>query len=615
MMQTIDHSSVLAAMTNAATTLAAAEGPKVELALLGLFAAPLFFAALVALFKESAAKWIALAGTLFCALIFLAPWLRFDSADAAAWQFSVQAKWIEPLGITLHLGADAVSLLLIGLTCVLGPIVVACAFSAVTERQKTFYAWLLVLQAATVGVFSARDVILFYACFEFTLIPMFILISLYGSDAEKRGKAAIKFFLYTFTGSLVTLAGVLYVAWQHAQMNAGVWNFDIDALSATARTLPAGTQAWVLVALLAGFAVKVPLFPFHTWLPLAHTEAPTAGSVILAGTLLKLGTYGLYRFALPFAPVAVVEYAGWIAAVCVVGILYGGLICWVQRDVKKLVAYSSVAHLGFCILGLVALNTTGMTGSVMYMVNHGLSTGALFLLIGMMYERLHTRDMRQIGGLAAYMPIWATMMVFFTMSSVGLPGLNGFIGEFLCLMGAFQASDAWAAGGFAIPGATGGGVGPYVAAIAGVGMIIAAIYLLYMLGSVVFGPLVLPKGHEAHGGGHGHDSHGHGHDSHGHGGGHSHGGLPRDLNFREIALLTPLVILCVWMGVYPKYFTSRLEGAVNAQAAIMNQAIEEVRESRAADAGAGAGVLIPAADMPVAEVTAGEATATQEAGR
>jgi NADH-quinone oxidoreductase subunit M len=553
------------------------------MSLLALIFIPLAFALLIPACKESWAKWIALFGTLSCALVFLAPWTEFDAATGAAWQFDLNTPWIAKLGLNIHLGADAVSLLLIGLTCLLGPVCVGCSWTAITDRSKTFYAWLLILQAATVGVFSARDIILFYICFEFTLIPMFVLISIYGST--NRARAAIKFFLYTFTGSLITLAGVIYVAWRHAELN-GTWSFDILELAQTARGLPSETQAWVLGAILAGFAVKVPLFPFHTWLPLAHTEAPTAGSVILAGTLLKLGTYGLYRFALPFAPLAVVEYAPYIAGICVIGILYGGLICWVQRDVKKLVAYSSVAHLGFCVLGLVAMNQTGLTGAVLYMVNHGLSTGALFVLIGMIYERFHTRSMRELGGLAARMPIWATFMVFFAMASVGLPGLNGFVSEVLCLMGAFQASDAWSSdagvwgsAGAAVPGATGGGLGPVVALLAGLGMIIAAIYLLYMVGSVVFGPLVLPKGHED-----GHKAHG-GHDDTSHAAAHTaahaaHGGLPRDLTWREIGVLVPLAVFCVWLGVYPKYFTDRLEVAINAQTELMAEAIDEVRFER-----------------------------------
>jgi NADH-quinone oxidoreductase subunit M len=304
---------------------------------------------------------------------------------------------------------------------------------------------------------------------------------------------------------------------------------------------------------MSGFAVKVPLFPVHTWLPLAHTEAPTAGSVILAGVLLKLGTYGIFRFALPFAPMAAVEYQTVIAVLAIMGIVYAGLICWVQTDVKKLVAYSSVAHLGFCILGMFSFNGTGLTGSVMYMINHGLSTGALFLLIGMIYERYHTRSMKELGGLAARMPVWSTFMVFFVMASVGLPGLNGFVSEFLCLLGTFQSDQAWVATPGGAQGATPWGrLGFWYALVAGTGMIIAAMYLLYMTGRIVWGPLVEPHGHDHHDGDHAVEAGTH--------------GLPPDLSRREIAILLPLAAGCIWLGVYPKPVLDALEYPVSSLA-------------------------------------------------
>ncbi len=398
-----------------------------------------------------------------------------------------------------------------------------------------------------IGVFMARDLVFFYICFEFTLIPMYFLIAIWGSGDLAR--ACTKFFLYTFTGSLIALAGLLYVAWQYAESNAVIsmipgstqlarelaWSFDIARLSSFASSqLSTSEQAWVLLALLAGFAVKVPLFPLHTWLPLAHTEAPAAGSVILAGVLLKLGTYGIYRFVLPMVPVAVIEYAPALAIIAIIGIIYAALICWVQEDLKRLVAFSSVSHLGFCVLGLFALNPLGAQGSVLYMINHGLSTGALFFLIGMVYERYHSRDMQAMRGLAKRMPVWAFFMVFFTMSSVGLPGLNGFVSEFLCLIGAFTASPVVAD----YPGR----LGPWYAVAAGAGMIIAAMYLLMMVGKIVFGPLKEPGVAE---------------------GAHHGPKLPADLSWREIGVLVPLAVLCVYIGLQPKPLTDATEGSID----------------------------------------------------
>jgi len=550
--------------------------------LIYLIAIPLLFALLVLAAPKEWARITALCGTLIALAISVFAMLpgegRFDWANAEQFQYAHTFAWLPQMGLTFSVGADSVSMMLIALTALLGPICVQASKTAITDRVKTYYSWLLVLQAAVTGVFAARDLVLFYTCFEFTLIPMFVLISLYGSTNRK--KAAIKFFLYTFTGSVIALAGLVYVAWRASVANSGEWTFDIGTLQEVGAAMSFREQAWVMVAMLAGFAVKVPLFPVHTWLPLAHTEAPTAGSVILAGVLLKLGTYAMFRFVLPFTPAAVIEYAPVIAVVCVIGIIYGGLICWVQKDVKKLVAYSSVAHLGFCILGMFALNNNGLTGSILYMINHGLSTGALFLCIGMIYERYHTRSMNELGGLAAKMPVWATFMVFFTMASVGLPGLNGFVSEFLCLLGAFQASSAWGSStgvtstgaldsglwgsaGQAVPGATAGALGPWVAAIAGIGMIIAAIYLLYMVGKVVWGPLVEPAGH----GHHGHAAHG----SHGAEDKHE-APLPTDLNMREIGILLPLAALCLVLGVYPKPMLNALQPPIDATLRIIKAA-------------------------------------------
>lgn len=526
---------------------------------------PLAGAAAVAVSPSKQAKSLALFATLVPCAVFAWMASRFDwaggAADVAA--FGGSFTWFEPLGLRFSLGLDTVSMLLVGLTVLLGPICVAASFTAITERVRTYYFWLLVLQTAMTGVFAARDLVVFYIFFEFTLVPLYILINLWGSTNRKA--AATKFFLYTFTGSLITLAGLVFVAYRHHGLTQ-TWTFDFATLSQTCAALPLHEQGMVFWALMCGFAVKVPLFPVHTWLPLAHTEAPTAGSVILAGVLLKLGTYGLYRFALGMCPAAAIHYAPVVGVLAVIGIVYAGLICWVQKDVKKLVAYSSVSHLGFCVLGLFALNSIGLTGSILYMINHGLSTGALFLLIGMIYERYHTRSLKELGGLAAKMPVWATFMVFFAMASVGLPGLNGFVSEFMCLFAAFQADGfRWQAeGGSLLTGATRGELGPWFALFAGTGMIVTAIYILFMVGAVVWGPLKTPHGHDGHG--HGHDSK-HGHDT--------HAALPTDLNGREIGILAPLAILCLVLGLYPRPLLQVLEAPTQQ----MSQMLDDVRRN------------------------------------
>ncbi len=523
--------------------------------MLTLFLLPLIGAVVVGLGSGRESKHVALGWTLLTSVVAIAAAFAFDWSAAGETQFEMRAGFIAHYGISLWIGADSVSLLLVLLTVLLGPICVLGSYSAVNEREKLYYASLLALQAFVTGVFIAQDVILFYVFFELTLAPMFVLIRQWGG--ANRRKASIKFFLYTFTGSILTLAGVIYVAWERTQLlqgaagarsSTGGWSFALDFLTDTARFMTPMEQGLVLAALLAGFAVKVPLFPVHTWLPLAHTEAPTAGSVVLAGVLLKLGTYALYKIAIPLAPMAFVAFAPWIAAVSIIGILYAGLICWTQRDVKKLVAYSSVSHLGFCILGLVAMNAVGVGGSILYMINHGLSTGALFLCIGMIYERYHTRDMDELGGLASKMPVWAFFMVFFSMASVGLPGLNGFVSEFMCMLGAFQAGAAWG------PGGTGGVLGPWFAAAAAVGMVVAAIYILSMVGKVVFGPLTEPAGHR------------------------EHETLPTDLSAREITVLAPLAVACVVLGVYPTPVIRSLEAPILNQLAHVERYFPETEE-------------------------------------
>ena len=508
------------------------------------------------------AKWIALVATLitFIVSIFICMSLR-DAWHDGRFRLVGSVPLLDQFGVNLSFGADAVSLLLVLLTTLIMPLCVWGSFTAITDRLREYYGWLLIIEAAMGGVFVARDLIFFYICFELTLVPMFFLIAIYGST--DRARASYKFFIYTFTGSLIALAGLLYVAWQHAASHAYAWSFDIATLTAFASRMSAHEQAWVLLALMAGFAVKVPLFPLHTWLPLAHTEAPTAGSVVLAAVLLKLGTYGMYRFVLPMVPTAVVEYAPFIAVLAVIGILYAALICWVQTDIKKLVAYSSVSHLGFCVLGLFALNPLGVQGSVLYMLNHGLSTGALFFLVGMIYERYHTRDMDKLSGLARRMPVWAFFMVFFVLASVGLPGLNGFVSEFLCLIGAFAATRD----NTSYPGV----LGPWYAAFAGVGMIFAAMYLLLMVGKVVWGPLKEPHG----------DAHGH------HAGEHS--ALPADLTLREIGVLTPLAILCLYIGLKFDTLTNAMEQPIENVLAVYPATVRAVADQPlTADAAASA---------------------------
>ena len=429
------------------------------------------------------------------------------------------------LGFGIRLGVDSIALALVCLTAWLTPLAVAGSFAGVRMRETQYYAWMLLLLAAMLGVFVARDGLLFYIFFELTLVPMFFLIGIWGGADRRR--AAFRFFLFTFVGSVFTLAGLLYLG-----LVAGT--FDLTAMTLAAQNLDGTTavafgvtaKGLVLLALLAGFAVKVPLFPVHTWLPLAHTEAPTAGSVILAGVLLKLGTFGLLRLAVPMGLVSYDGFAPYasaaaqaIAVLCVIGIIYGALVAWVQQDIKKLVAYSSVSHLGFCVLGLVALNAIGVQGSVFYMINHGISTGAMFLVIGMIYDRFHTRDINALGGLAKRMPKMAFFFVLFVMSSIGLPGTNGFISEFLTVLGAFVSAE----------------LGSILFAVfAALGVILGAVYMLHLAAKVLFGPLKFPETHDDHAD-HADDR-----------------PLPRDLSGRELALLVPLAVAVIVLGVYPQ---------------------------------------------------------------
>ncbi|MEA2736083.1 MAG: NADH-quinone oxidoreductase subunit, partial [Humisphaera sp.] len=463
-------------------------------------------------------RWWALGASLLTAFVALLVAMRFEWSAGGEINTSLPAFYLESVGFGFKFGADAISLWLVLLSVFLTPLAILASFKSITDRPKEYYAWMLLLLAAMNGVFLARDLLLFYIFFELTLIPMFFIIGIWGGP--ERRYAAGKFFLFTFTGSVFLLVGIIYLGMNNP-ISGQSGGFDLATAVTYAQTqLSPDARWWLLLAFLAGFAVKVPLFPVHTWLPLAHTEAPTAGSVILAGVLLKLGTYGLLRLAVPIAsPDAVVTLTPWIGWLCVIGIIYGALVAWVQRDVKKLVAYSSVSHLGFCVLGLFALNTMGVQGSVLYMINHGLSTGALFLCVGMFYDRYHTRDINELSGLAKVMPIWAFFMVLFSLSSIGLPGLNGFVSEFLTILAAFTSDRLGIAYGV----------------FAATGIVLGAVYMLHMLARIVWGPLKTPGGHTDD---HGHTAHGVavGQENRGQGAA-PESDLPTDLSGREIGIL------------------------------------------------------------------------------
>jgi NADH-quinone oxidoreductase subunit M len=427
--------------------------------------------------------------------------------------------WIPTIGAGYYLGIDGISFLLIMLTTFLGVIAVLCSWTAIDNRVKEYYTWFMVLQTGMLGVFMSLDFFLFFVFWEAMLVPMYLLIGIWGGP--RRLYAAIKFFLYTLFGSVLMLLSVLFLyMFHHSQ--TGVYTFSIQELYHTAPLVPQVYGTGVAILLFFGFflafAIKVPMFPFHTWLPDAHVEAPTAGSVILAGVLLKMGTYGLIRFSLPFFP-AVVYYPKvrlTMITLSIIGILYGGLVSLVQKDMKKLVAYSSVSHLGFCTLGIFALNGPGLAGSVLQQINHGISTGALFLIVGILYERRHTRDISEYGGISTIMPVYATIALIMFLSSMGLPLLNGFVGEFTILQAAFMANHYWAA--WAVPG-----------------VVLAAAYLLWLYQRVFFGKVENPKNEKL-----------------------------LDLSKRELATFLPLVAVALWIGLYPKPFFQILDQPVTA---------------------------------------------------
>src|SRR5438105_3531852 len=470
--------------------------------------------------KESHYRWIALG---FTTLAFLLSLLLIKGGGTfSTFVLEENYSWIGSVGARYHVGIDGISLWLVLLTTLLMPIAVLSSWTAVTKRQSTYYAVMLLLESAMIGVFVSLDLLLFYLFFEASLVPMFFLIGIWGG--ERRIYAAVKFFIYTAVGSLLMLVGIIALYFIHQQAT-GIGTSDYTALVETMRTtagvISPRTEFWLFLAFAFAFCIKVPLWPLHTWLPDAHTEAPTAGSVILAGVLLKMGTYGLLRFNFGLFPNASRQFAPLMITLAVIGIIYGALVAMVQPDVKRLVAYSSVSHMGFVVLGLFSFTEQGMQGALYQMLNHGVSTGALFLFVGMIYERRHTRMISDFGGLARPMPWFSALFVIASLSSIGLPFLNGFVGEFLIMLGTWTSvavQHAW--------------VGTM---LAGTGVIWAAVYMLWMLQRVVFGTKTTEANSKL-----------------------------SDLNLREAGLLLPLLALMLFMGVYPSPFLKRSSASLEA---------------------------------------------------
>ena len=475
---------------------------------------------------DESIKWIANSVALIGFFISLPLITEFNDAQfidsESGMRFAFKADWIPAIGAQFSLGIDGISMLLILLTTLLGFISILSSWTAITVRVREYYCYFLLLQVGMLGVFMALDFFLFYVFWEVMLVPMYFIIGVWGGP--RRLYAAIKFFLYTLAGSVLLLLGILALYFFHHSVT-GVWSFDVLAMQQL--DIPLNLQTWIFLAMFLGFAIKVPMFPFHTWLPDAHVEAPTAGSVILAAILLKMGTYGFVRFSLPILPEATMHFLYPLLVLTVIGIIYGALVAMMQKDMKKLVAYSSVSHLGFCMMGVFVATPVALEGGILQMINHGISTGALFLIVGVIYERRHTRMIADFGGLSAIMPVYATVFLIMTLSSIGMPTLNGFIGEFMVLQGVFADSTyrlwaVWAA----------------------VGIVLGAAYMLWLYQRVMFGEL----DHE------------------------ENQNLP-DLNWREIATFVPLIILAFWIGLYPKVFLDYLHEPVN-------QIVERVRPNQ-----------------------------------
>jgi NADH-quinone oxidoreductase subunit M len=486
--------------------------------------------------NDAAVRWTANGVALLGFVVSLPLWFAFDFG-APGFQFVEQAAWIPSIGVQYHFGVDGISALLILLTTLLGFVAVLCSWSAITERVRQYYVFLLLLQTGMIGVFCSLDMFLFYVFWEVMLVPMYFLIGIWGG--ARRLYAAIKFFLYTLVGSVVMLLGILTLYFHSRTLPGLEETGTFDVTRWYQMGIPSEMQFWVFLAFFLGFAIKVPMFPFHTWLPDAHVEAPTAGSVILAGVLLKMGTYGFIRFSLPLLPEATLEAVPWMVALSLIAIVYAALVTLVQQDMKKLIAYSSVSHMGFVMLGMFALNPLGLQGSILQMLNHGLSTGGLFLLVGIVYERRHTREIAQYGGLAHVMPVYATFTLVIFLASMGMPLLNGFIGEFLILQGAFSVNPVWA----------------YWAVL---GIVLGAAYLLWLYQRVFWGKLDRDENRNL-----------------------------LDLNARELATLVPLAALCFWIGLYPKPFLRYLEQPTRALAATIQPEVFEAPAAVAATAAEG----------------------------
>jgi NADH-quinone oxidoreductase subunit M len=458
--------------------------------------------------QEDTIRWIANAFALAGFLVSVPLWFWYEP-ERAGWQLVERANWIPSIGASYFLGVDGFAVLLILLTTLMGVIAVLSSWTAITERVKEYYVFMLVLQTGMLGAFVSLDFLLFFLFWEVMLVPMYFLIGIWGGG--RRLYSAIKFFLYTLVGSVVMLLGILALYFYYHSAT-GVYTFDITEFHRMA--VPTNIQKWVFLAFFLGFAIKVPMFPFHTWLPDAHTDAPTAGSVILAAVLLKMGTYGFIRFSLPILPDATRAFVPMVVGLSLVGIVYGALVALAQSDWKRLVAYSSVSHMGMVMLGMFALTPVGLAGSIIQQINHGISTGALFLIVGIVYERRHTREISEYGGLSKVMPLYAAVFGIMTMSSIGLPALNGFIGELLILVGVFVKSRWWAA-------------------VAASGIILGAAYMLWLFQRTMFGKVDNPRNQEL-----------------------------RDLSLREFATFAPLIVLAFWIGLYPSPFLRRIETSV-----------------------------------------------------